>query len=956
MAKTAWLTGYLFRRKITATNGGAGTLTNANILITLDTATLIAQGKMLSTGFDIIICNETTNTKYNYWIESCFNTATTDIWFRVASLPTGQNSFYLYYGNSVATQPASWQTYTGSAIFMYSGSTPSGYGSLSTIVGVYPRCSGSYNTAAVAAANLAHTHTSNYTTSTGSAGVSGVADGEANPNATHTHTFTIASTSTTQLPSTLSLVFFTGSPYSGEYRRLTLDNYSVPNGAILLYSGSSAPSGWSQYTPLINKYFSGSTSTAILTTGSHTHMLSGNTSAPTNTTTAESHALPICYSTHVHAVNNPVDAAENDPSYITMLPITTTGNDIPINAICMFTLLPTYGWRRLTEADNRIPKCASSYGTVGSGHTHNVSITTSAKTADVTGHDLAPNTTLSPTHSHTITGATGAASDMPTLPSIDLIFAAKELNVSLTITLGSEEGGGQTIPTRGYTPYTPSYASAFAFIETPRTATCNATEWEIRLNSGNRLSSYRITVADRIGEFKNKVSKFDPIRIYVSDGPRFDMLIWGVIEDHDQIQQDSTTFTLSGRNLGAYASYRAANFNWYQTDVMNIFTSGETALSGSVPEVVWGSYIKSPNKSLTVLGEKRKALDVQTEIAQRVSDTSNTWINFVCAGEHPDEKRLPNFHFEIQQDIPSEVFLTPRDVIGYELLESSRSSIQKLQVEYAQSIISGSTFWLVSGSDFTFSSAIATGSMRTGSCDNTVEARTEKGTPFNLMRTNADYLYIGNQDRFWKLFVDMSGSGIYTGSNGVLSTVWEYSKFGTGSTNTGSWGIFTVADGTYGFNVDGEIAFNVPVDWATGSFTTGSSGYAPYQYWARVSTAGSYTTGSAYQILMANLYPSVWRSTGSESDPTKQYEYVYRGDILDSGSAITYADSVLSQVYEPVKVLRLVMRGSTYWRPTYTYYWRGYDLSGSGRYRIASCIHRRTLESYMTVLESSKLV
>ncbi len=1208
---------------------------------------------MQSLGQDIVICSEDTNTKYNYWVESCFNTTTTDVWFRVASLPNGNSIFYIYYGNSSASSPTEAQTYTGSAIFMYSGSVPSGFTNHALMNGKYPRANTTYGGNSGSISLHDHILPSTQTAITGYAQSGGGLEGA------HAHgvsfvTTTGSGANSQSLPPTLALVFFTGSEYSGNNYRLTSDGSQIPINTISFYSGSSTPTNWSSYTPLINMIPSGSA--ADCTSGSvpHTHYYTGTVDAAPNNTIGSAGTTDLPTTSHTHTLSGTTSGSDAWPNYFDVYVMNSTAaTNIPTNSITMFTALPPYGWSQLTIDNLRYPRGYTSYGTSGSAHTHGVPATTTSTDASRTGNlgggGAVPY--VSWNHNHNYWGVTGGPR-ADYLPYVDVIMAVKVLASTLTITVGTEEGTTITIPTRGYTPYTPTYASAFAFIETPRTASANATEWEIRLNSGNRLSSYKITIADRIGEFRNNVTKFDPIRLWIADGCRFDLLMWGIIEDHDQIQQESTTFTLSGRNLGALLSYRAANYNWYDTDVYNIITSGNTALSGSAPDLVWGAGIKSPAKNLTVLGEKRKALDVFTEIAQRVSDTTHTWLNYVCAGEHADEERQPNIHFEQQQTIPSEVFLTPRDVIGYELLESSRSSIQKLQVEYAQQIVSGSTFWLVSGSDFA------------NLTDDTVAARTEKGTPFTTMQTKSDYLYIGNQDRFWKLFIDVSGSSIYTGSGGVLATKWEYSKFGTGSTNTGSWGVFTVSDETYGFNVDGETAFNVPVDWATGSFVTGSassiskgitatgsasgsysgrmeatrltsvtstlsadtisfyahktgsarlgiynssgsdsvatigdtSGYnaaegnntalgyvvvipssgviqsigilwsgsgatdckvalyasgsgkpttlitqgvstvavgtwqdfpvtpvsiaagtyflsfcvsaatradyykvaairsyytcayasypqsswsgsistqdnvidnmratltsipqtklwesnsttittgssatgsintvnisagtpttlsltsgsywlawqagdaniqgsytyqansgsyatqtygsfpttwpnpatgshsgstlyvtdnialseyfGPSQYWVRVSTTGSATSGSLHQVLLASLYPSVWRSTGSDANYAQQYEYVYRGDIIDSGSAITYADTILSQVYAPMKVQRIVMRGSTYWRPTYTYYWRDNTYSGSGRYRLSTVIHRRSLEGYTSVLESSRL-
>ena len=89
-----------YRRAVTIDNSSnASTLTDYQVSITLDTASLIAAGKMQSDCDDIRF-TDSNNTELSYWIESGCNTTSTKIWIKVPSIPANATStIYLYYGN-----------------------------------------------------------------------------------------------------------------------------------------------------------------------------------------------------------------------------------------------------------------------------------------------------------------------------------------------------------------------------------------------------------------------------------------------------------------------------------------------------------------------------------------------------------------------------------------------------------------------------------------------------------------------------------------------------------------------------------------------------------------------------------------------------------------------------------------------------------------------------------------
>ncbi|MHB8362013.1 MAG: DUF2341 domain-containing protein [Patescibacteria group bacterium] len=82
-------------------SGNSNALTNYQVLVTVNTASLITSGELLSDCRDLRFrdSNQTTNLT-NYWIENCNNTAT-KIWVQVPSIQASSTkTIYMYYGGS----------------------------------------------------------------------------------------------------------------------------------------------------------------------------------------------------------------------------------------------------------------------------------------------------------------------------------------------------------------------------------------------------------------------------------------------------------------------------------------------------------------------------------------------------------------------------------------------------------------------------------------------------------------------------------------------------------------------------------------------------------------------------------------------------------------------------------------------------------------------------------------
>lgn len=90
--------GWSYRRAITITNTGSA-LSDFQVSFILDTAALITAGKMLALGQDIRVTDSDETTPLPFWVQS-INTTTTKIWVKVPTVPNGNKTIYLYYGNS----------------------------------------------------------------------------------------------------------------------------------------------------------------------------------------------------------------------------------------------------------------------------------------------------------------------------------------------------------------------------------------------------------------------------------------------------------------------------------------------------------------------------------------------------------------------------------------------------------------------------------------------------------------------------------------------------------------------------------------------------------------------------------------------------------------------------------------------------------------------------------------
>ena len=90
-------------------NSTGSTLSNEDVLVVIDTASLVSADKLQSDCDDLRFVDGDDNTVLSYWIEGGCNTASTKVWVRIPSLPVAGKTVYVYYGNaSAANAEESW--------------------------------------------------------------------------------------------------------------------------------------------------------------------------------------------------------------------------------------------------------------------------------------------------------------------------------------------------------------------------------------------------------------------------------------------------------------------------------------------------------------------------------------------------------------------------------------------------------------------------------------------------------------------------------------------------------------------------------------------------------------------------------------------------------------------------------------------------------------------------------
>jgi hypothetical protein len=438
---SAWYdNSWLYRRSITVNNAG-GTLTNEDVLITLDTATLVSQGKLQADCDDLRFVDSDDSTLLTYWIEAGCNTSNTEVWVRIPSLTTGSYIIYAYYDNSAATNAqASW---TGNFLLLADTSCPSGWTQDTSYNTNFPY--GATTSIGGTGGSESHTHatgtiyTEENSTASGYYADTYFLSGTGFPKSTHQHTVSVPLNSTSTLPAYLNMIFCS---------KASLD---IPTGLITGFNTTSLPLGWTRFSALDDRFVRGNSTYGggNATDPTHTHTTGTVTVSQDikNSYYFRSGTIPVPAS-HTHTASSVSVSNETAiPSYYTLnYAKTTTSTASKGDMIGMTTAVPPLGWNSFSSITSKFPRGSSTPGTTGGGaHTHTITGTidnstlyTTYKTMENLFFNLP-----SGTHNHgTFSGEPFPSTALP--PYIRTLFFQRKTSQSVSV---GEEVSQNTQPT-----------------------------------------------------------------------------------------------------------------------------------------------------------------------------------------------------------------------------------------------------------------------------------------------------------------------------------------------------------------------------------------------------------------------------------------------------------------------------------------------------------------------------
>ena len=432
------ISSWLYRKTITLTNSGSE-LTDEDVLVEIDTATLISAGKLQSDCDDLRFMDSDNTTLLDFWVEGGCNTSSTQVWVKVPTVPNGNKNIYFYYGNSGASNAE--ETWSGNFVTLSTISCPTGWTRDSTFDSRFPMGSASVGTTGGSAS---HNH-SNLSCTSGVPSSTKYAYSESGygtyyTRGDHTHTMSATMSSASALPPYLEM-YFCSSP------RLDL------NSNLVYMNDTSLPSGWTRFSSLDDKFAIGATSYGG-TGGSATHVhayTGATTSSVTGTNSPSIGGTPNTgvVSTHTHTVNSSNTASGNNlPEYKTLLYSSPNSvNESRNNLISMSSAIPPLGWALSSSYDNKYLVGATTPNISGgtNTHTHSATLTTTSSAQSGTyNYNDTPRTLFvaNSIHSHSCSVTTSSVNNLP--PYITTLFVQRKTS-SVSTSTGSETQNNSSI-------------------------------------------------------------------------------------------------------------------------------------------------------------------------------------------------------------------------------------------------------------------------------------------------------------------------------------------------------------------------------------------------------------------------------------------------------------------------------------------------------------------------------
>lgn len=366
-----------YRRALYLDNSKGMDLNDEDILIELDTKSLIAEGKMQGDCDDLRILDSDNSTSLKYWIEGGCNTESTQIWVKIPSFPSDGKTIYAYYGNTKS--PNAEEQWEGSFL-MFSDSAACSDGWYKTTEYNGEFLYGS-NVSGIEGGSNSHLHKDiSFSTKQNYLELA-ECNGNCEENtyiSTENSSYLLSLSESNNIPP-----YYTLSACESNDLKYTSQ--------IAYFDISKLSDGWTYFSNADNKFIM-IDSIAGLTGGreEHTHQV-------TTIPSAERSSLNYKYTSFLGSTDQKgtssgnfsavyIDSASNIPSY-EVLELAESSDEESFgkdNMILAVTELPPLGWEYFSDLENKFPLTGESVGNTGGSnfHTHSAEFFTFTKASD----------------------------------------------------------------------------------------------------------------------------------------------------------------------------------------------------------------------------------------------------------------------------------------------------------------------------------------------------------------------------------------------------------------------------------------------------------------------------------------------------------------------------------------------------------------------------------------------
>jgi hypothetical protein len=344
-------------------------LSDYDVLVEIDTASLISAGEMKQNCDDMRFLDDDLVTMLTYWLEQGCDTACTQIWVRVPAIPAASTkTIYMIHGNQAAGSASA--PYAGSFIVMFSTPCPDGWSAFNALndENRFPRGSAAFG---AAGGSASHVHT--YAAETGTASNLGACEqGGSATGLCPDHTHIISGEMTgSNLPPYVDVVF------CSSLAPVPL----LPTSALMW--ASAVPEGWTGAGLFNNNSAFPRGSVTYGGTGgsaSHDHAFNGMTepAPPISACGARDRSLSVELSSdcpHVHTYSDTTEEAANLPPYedvAVVFPEATSPFEQMIVAATTSDSPPPLGWDLYPSLNDnhRFPRGCTACGGTGGLESH----------------------------------------------------------------------------------------------------------------------------------------------------------------------------------------------------------------------------------------------------------------------------------------------------------------------------------------------------------------------------------------------------------------------------------------------------------------------------------------------------------------------------------------------------------------------------------------------------------